>query len=244
LNASAYLEAVSVHDGSASYRSESVAQQRNNRDFLLLSGLDGTLSSRRKRMANRGDYRRRDFDESEHPRDTRGRFVDDEDDNNDGRNSFRSYGREGYGQRGGQHGGGGYGVSGRHGTGGLTRGGAWTEQDYGGSEGGFGYPSEGQRSQGRWGGRSGTGEYEDYRRDSGGSGYRYDQGGGYSQSGRNDDDEGQSDYHHWRGEQIKKFDQDYDEWRSERRKKFSEDFDKWRSSRSSMQSQDDKTIKK
>lgn len=182
-------------------------------------------------MRHRGDYRQnRDFDESEHPRDARGRFVDDDENEDYGRGS----GRRGYGGGGYESGryGGGYRreAGGHFGEGGLTRGGGWSDRNYRGSEGGFGYPEEGMRSAARRGGQSGTGEYEDYRGAGGeGSGYRYGQGG---RVGRGEDDEGQSDYHHWRGEQMKKFDADYDEWRQERRKKFSEDFDKWRGQRS------------
>lgn len=40
-----------------------------------------------------------------------------------------------------------------------------------------------------------------------------------------------SDYLHWRAEQMKKLDAEYEEWRKERRQKFAEEFDKWRSGR-------------
>ena len=121
------------------------------------------------------------------------------------------------------------------------RGGEWSERDYGGSEGGFGYPA-------KVNGLKGAGAAERHwrirrlpRRGPGPATVmvRSDTASVTATKRR-----GHSDYHHWRGQQIKKFDQDYDEWRNERRKKFSEDFDKWRSNRSSMQSQDDKTNKK
>lgn len=46
--------------------------------------------------------------------------------------------------------------------------------------------------------------------------------------GRNQYD---TDYLHWRDEQLSKFDDDYRSWRTERREKFSEDFGKWRNER-------------
>lgn len=48
---------------------------------------------------------------------------------------------------------------------------------------------------------------------------------------QNQDNEFDSDYHHWRNEQIGKLDEDYKAWQGERRQKFSDEFGKWRSER-------------
>jgi len=193
-------------------------------------GPQGRLFSKgTKLMRNRRDYRR-DFDESEHPRDARGRFIDDDEDN--GGRYQGGYGRGEYGGRASsresfsEYGSGRYGGGGREGGygefrgGGLTRGGY--ERDYGGSEGGWGYPEEGQRGS-SWRGRG-------MRTENWGDNGDAEGGSWESRHERNDDDY-DPDYRHWRGEQLKKLDADYDEWRQERRKKFSEDFDKWRSTR-------------
>jgi hypothetical protein len=40
-----------------------------------------------------------------------------------------------------------------------------------------------------------------------------------------------SDYSHWRQQQIDKLDEDYFSWQAERRKKFADEFQKWREGR-------------
>jgi hypothetical protein len=177
-------------------------------------------------MRNRQDNRR-DFDEDEHPRDARGRFMEDDEVGGDyGSGRYRSRGFGG-GPRYGRGPGSGYGSE-RYGGGeqdyrGLTRGGGYG-RDYSGSEAGWGYPQEGRGMGSRGGG--GYRQGDDWRgHETGG------EGGSWAGRGR-DDDDFDPDYRHWRGEQMKQLDSDYQEWRQERRKKFSEDFDKWRSSRS------------
>lgn len=179
-------------------------------------------------MRNRGGYRKdRSFNEGEHPSDAHGRFVDDDESEEYGRRYSRGYYGQGGYERGRYSGGHRRDGGGRHfGEGGLTCGGGWNERDYSGSESRFGYPEEGRRSSRGWRGLGGIGEAGDFRGFGGESptGYQYGLGG---QGMPEEDDEGLSDYHHWRDEQMKKFDSDYDEWRKERRRKFAEDFDKW-----------------
>ena len=116
---------------------------------------------------------------------------------------------------------------------GMTRGGGYP--DYGARDAGWGgsYPGYGEHGPG-FGSRERRGERSyGYGGQGEGHGVRHE-GGQQSwdraeeQNLRHHHDD---DYHHWRNEQLRKFDQDYEEWRNERRKKFSEDFDKWRSAR-------------
>ncbi len=165
-------------------------------------------------MRNRQDNRH-DFEEREHPRDARGRFIEDDEDY--GGNYGRRYARGRYG----------YGESDR------SRGGAGYEQDYSGPESGWGYP-EGGRDYGGQGRGSGGQNYRsrDLGNELGRGGYGGEsQGQGVRGRFESDDDDHEPDYRHWRSDQMKKFDTDYSEWRNERRKKFSEDFDKWRAGR-------------
>lgn len=138
-------------------------------------------------MRSRSRYdRRRDFDGREHPRDSRGRFVDDDED--------------------------------------AYRGRSYEDDDFGDERG------ENERS--RYFGEE-FGDYPGgYTRQGRGAGYDEIGGAVWERLARHgDDDEDDSDYRHWRREQMKKLDTDYGEWRRERRKKFAEEFDKWRSGR-------------
>jgi len=188
-------------------------------------------------MRNRGGQdRRHEFDESEHPRDMRGRFTEDDDDNR-GYSSYRGQGSGGQRYGGSRN----WDQRNDYGEGAMTRRGGYGDWNEGGSEpysrqGGSRYGSGqgGQDYRGDWGGEGGYGQQRygqqgGYGEQDGGNGGYGQQAAGFSQQGEGE--EYDPDYRYWRREQMKQFDSDYDEWRKERRKKFSDDFNTWRSSR-------------
>ena len=115
--------------------------------------------------------------------------------------------------------------------------GRFTDQSYRGS--GQGDYEEEDNAYGRV--RNQTGDYG-YNRDLDDGRYQTensDQEAGSFGSGsqgrygrRNQENQFDDDYTHWRNEQIGKLDEDYKAWQGERRQKFSDEFGEWRSERS------------
>src|SRR5207248_1894742 len=108
--------------------------------------------------------------------------------------------------------------------------------DYGYRQGGMG-PNSGLGGTGPYpgyGGQYGAGHEQGMTEAGHASGYGpystdWAQTGRMAGFGHHED----ADYHHWRSQQMGKFDKDYADYRNERRKKFNEDFEKWRASRES-----------
>lgn len=163
-----------------------------------------------------------------------------------------SSGQPRYGQ--GDWGGGmGQGYGGQGGSRGMGQQGNWSSWGgYGGARGDWD-PGQSRGSQ-EYGGQShggqgaGQGGYGGSEQGRGTTSGWYntwsddqDRGGASGQPGRGMHHE-DHDYHHWRSQQVAKFDKDYEDWRNERRKKFSDEFDSWRGSRpqrSGSQDQDE-----